>query len=180
MRLELDAERELRPITEADLDELWALVAANRDHLARWMPWAVEPQREETTAFVRDSVRQAARNDGFHAAIRECGAIVGVVGFHHVNRRDLQTSLGYWLAADAQGRGTMTMAVGALVDHALRRWLLHRVEIRAAVGNTRSRAIPERLGFVEEGVLRDAERFGDRYVDLVVYSMLAPDWRVSR
>jgi len=43
----------------------------------------------------------------------------------------------------------MTLVVRALVDHALRTWELNRVEVRAAPGNTRSRAIPERLGFQE-------------------------------
>ncbi|HWY90420.1 MAG TPA: GNAT family protein [Solirubrobacteraceae bacterium] len=40
----------------------------------------------------------------------------------------------------------------------------------------RSRAIPERLGFSQEGVVREAERIGDRYVDQVVYAKLATDW----
>jgi hypothetical protein len=52
-------------------------------------------------------------------------------------------------------------------------WDLNRVEIHAATENRRSRAIPERLGFRQEGVLRDYERVGDRYVDIVVYSLLA-------
>jgi RimJ/RimL family protein N-acetyltransferase len=81
-----------------------------------------------------------------------------------------------WLSADEQGRGTMTEAVRALVDHAFGPWNLHRVEIGAAVGNARSRAIPERLGFRPEGVRRRAERVGDRFLDLVVYAMLAADW----
>lgn len=42
--------------------------------------------------------------------------------------------------------------------------------------NTRSRAIPERLGFTEEGVRRQAEKFADRRHELVVYSMLAHEW----
>jgi len=63
-----------------------------------------------------------------------------------------------------------------LVDHAFGAWRLHRVEIRAGVENARSRAIPERLGFRREGVLREAERVGDRYVDQVVYAVLAGDW----
>jgi ribosomal-protein-serine acetyltransferase len=50
------------------------------------------------------------------------------------------------------------------------------VEVRAAPGNRRSRAIPERLGFRQEGILRDAEWLYDHYVDLVVYAMLADDW----
>jgi ribosomal-protein-serine acetyltransferase len=55
-------------------------------------------------------------------------------------------------------------------------WNLHRVEIQAAVDNRRSRAIPERLGFREEGVRREAERIGERYNDLAVYAMLASEW----
>ena len=70
----------------------------------------------------------------------------------------------------------MTEAVRALVDQALGPWRLRRVEIRAAVENHRSRAIPERLGFHQEGVLRQAERIGDRYVDHVVYAMDATAW----
>ena len=52
-----------------------------------------------------------------------------------------------------------------------------RVEIRAAQENARSRAIPERLGFTQEGTLRQVERVGDRYLDNVVYAMLAEDWK---
>ena len=54
---------------------------------------------------------------------------------------------------------------------------LNRVEIRAAPENRRSRAIPERLGFTEEGTLRQAERVGERYLDSAVYAMLAEDWK---
>ena len=70
----------------------------------------------------------------------------------------------------------MTRAVRAPIDHALGTWRLHRVEIRAAVNNTRSRAIPERLTFTQEGVAREAEQVDDRYVNLAVYSMLADEW----
>ena len=71
----------------------------------------------------------------------------------------------------------MTEAVRALVDHAFGAWGLHRVVIEAATGNARSRAIPERLGFREEGVRRGAERNGDDFLDIVVYAMLATDAR---
>jgi ribosomal-protein-serine acetyltransferase len=52
-----------------------------------------------------------------------------------------------------------------------------RVEVRAAPENARSRAIPERLSFTQEGTLRQVERVGDRYLDNVIYAMLAEDWR---
>jgi ribosomal-protein-serine acetyltransferase len=175
-RLELSCGRSLRLLQEQDVQELHALIAANRDHLARWMPWAASQTPDHTLAFINRSRRQLADNDGFQAVIIEEGRIVGVAGFHGVSWQHRSTSLDYWLAEQAQGRGTMTRAIGALVDHAFATWRLHRVEIRAAVENRRSRAIPERLGFAQEGIAREAERVGDRYVDQVVYSLLERRW----
>jgi len=65
--------------------------------------------------------------------------------------------------------------VRAMTDYAFDELELNRVEIQVGTNNHRSRAIPERLGFQQEGVLRDYERVGDRYLDIVVYSLLASD-----
>lgn len=75
--------------------------------------------------------------------------------------------------------GTMTAAVRALVEHALTTWQLNRVEIVVATGNRRSQAIPERLGFREEGTLRQYQLVDGRYLDCISYSMLAEDWRAA-
>jgi ribosomal-protein-serine acetyltransferase len=168
----------LRLFEESDADELYALVDANRAHLEPWMPWVPDVRGPEAQLeFIRASRRQVADNDGFQVGIVTAdGALAGTAGFHGVSWLNRATSIGYWLGAEAQGRGLMTAAVRALIDHAFGVWALHRIEIAAAVDNTRSRAIPERLGFRVEGVRRDAERSGDRYRDLVVYALLAPEW----
>jgi ribosomal-protein-serine acetyltransferase len=167
---------QLRRLDEADADELHRLVEANRAYLAPWMPWAAGQTPDSTFKFIRLTRRQAADNNGFQAAIVSKSRIIGVAGFHSVDWTHRSTNIGYWLDEQHQGRGIMTRAVRVLTDHAFQEWKLNRVEIRAATNNLRSRAIPERLGFREEGVLREAERIGDRYNDLVVYAMLASEW----
>jgi ribosomal-protein-serine acetyltransferase len=77
------------------------------------------------------------------------------------------------------GKGTMAAAVRLLVDHALTVWQLNRVEIIVATGNRRSRAIPERLGFREDGMLRQFQLVNGRYLDCASYSMLAEDWSAA-
>jgi ribosomal-protein-serine acetyltransferase len=178
LRHELPNGYALRLLEEADADELYALIDANREHLGPWMRW-VESEREpaDVLPFIRATRKQIADNDGLQTAIVDPGGrIVGTVGVHNIDRLNRKTSIGYWLARDEQGRGTMTEAVRAYVDHAFTIWKLNRVMIQAAVENTRSRAIPERLGFREEGILREVERIGDRVLDGVVYAMLAADW----
>ncbi|MEP6952949.1 MAG: GNAT family protein [Solirubrobacteraceae bacterium] len=176
MTLELPGSPGLRPLGVDDADELHALVEANRAHLMPWMPWAGQ-ERAGTVEFLDAAVVHAATGDGAHYAILEEGRIVGTVGLHRVDWRNAATSIGYWLAHDAQGRGLITRSVAALLEHAFDALDLYRVEIRAAPDNARSRAVPERLGFVQEGILRGSERHADRFGDLVVYGMLAPDWR---
>jgi ribosomal-protein-serine acetyltransferase len=172
----LSGGRSLRVLEEPDADELYALIDANRAYLARWLPWAGEQTRDGTVEFIRATRRQLIDRAGFQAAIVEGGRIVGVIGFHGIDWHHRSTSIGYWLAEDAQGRGTMTEAVRAIVSHALRVWGLNRVEIRASVENERSRALIERLGFHYEGVARQAFRLPDGYHDDAVYSMLAAEW----
>ncbi len=50
------------------------------------------------------------------------------------------------------------------------------VEVRCAEGNSKSRAIPERLGFIKEGIIRDVEWLYDHYVEDVVYGILSREW----
>jgi ribosomal-protein-serine acetyltransferase len=179
LRHELPDGYALRLLEEGDADELFGVIDANRDALAEWMPWASDERAPEATlAFIRATRRQIAENDGLQTAVVDPGgAIVGMVGVHRIDWANGKTSIGYWLARDAQGRGVMTAAVRAYVDYAFATLGLHRVEIEAAVENARSRAIPERLGFREEGVRRQVERVGERRLDHVVYAVLAEDWR---
>ena len=165
----------IRPLVAGDAAERYALVRANPD-LEEWMPWAAEQDLAATARFVAAAEKQLREDDGFQAAIAPEGKIVGVVGFHSVDRVNRNTSIGYWLAAPARGRGVMTTAVRALVDHAFGEWGLHRIEVHCAPDNHRSRAVPERLGFREEARLRETELVGGRYIDSVVYGLLAGEW----
>jgi ribosomal-protein-serine acetyltransferase len=159
-----------------DATELYALIEANRERLAQWMPWAADQDLAGTERFIAEAEEQLAEENGFQAKIAPNGKIVGTVGFHKIDWINRNTSIGYWLAEQAEGKGTMTEVVRALLDHAFHEWELHRVEIHCAPDNHRSRAVPERLGFREEAQLRETELVGGCYLDSIVYGMLEGEW----
>ena len=66
----------------------------------------------------------------------------------------------------------MTMSVKEMISIGFSDFELNRIEIRCATENVKSRAIPERLGFTQEGTLRSAARIEGGYLDMVVYGLL--------
>ncbi|UDL03585.1 GNAT family N-acetyltransferase [Marinobacter sp. CA1] len=156
--------------------ELYRLTEANREHLREWLPWldSIRSSRD-TRAFIDATMAESAAHGAPHFAIRSDGRLCGVAGFHALDTQNRTGSLGYWLDRQHGGRGIITAAVAELVQLGFGECRLNRIEISCAVGNPRSRAIPERLGFTLEGVLRQCEWLYSHYVDHAVYAMLADD-----
>jgi len=180
LTIKIDDELELRTYKEGDAQEVFAVVNQDRAYLREWLPWVdSNTSVENTEAFIKHALTQLEQDDGFQAGIWYKGTFVGGIGYHYIDRHDRKTEIGYWLASSAQGKGIMTNACKTLVSYAFTEYKLNRVEIHCAPGNRRSRAIPERLGFTQEGVLREAAWLYDHFVDHVVYGMLAREWHIS-
>lgn len=168
---------ELLLLEERHCEEIVEVVLRNREHIRQWMGWLADDYSVETArAWRRKALELFARGEGLAAGIVKDGRIIGTIGMHAVDHANRRTSMGYWLDAAHQGRGIVTAAARAVVSYALQDLKLNRVQINCAPGNARSRGIPQRLGFKEEGVIRDAEWLYDHYVDHVVYGMLAREW----
>ena len=174
-RVELGLTLELLALRHAQ--ELFDAVDKNRDHLKPWMPWVGSTKSvDDVKAFITATLGQVANNNGFQTAIRADEKVIGVVGMHKIDWGNRSTSLGYWVSENAQGKGIMTKACAAYLAHAFSELDLHRVEIRCATENSRSRAIAERLGFSSEGIIRDAEWVNGGFVSHVVYGLLSDEW----
>lgn len=172
---------ELRQIAEDDAADLTALIDCNRAHLRKWLPWLdASGGIQDTARFIGRCLEQAADENGLTFGIIANGKLAGVIGEHYLDFLNRKTELGYWLDLNHQGQGIATRATACVLDYAFTAQECNRVILHCAAGNVKSRAVAERLGFMQEGVLREAEWLYDRYVDLVVYSMLKSDWRLQQ
>lgn len=174
--IRLNATTILRPLTPLDAPDIFNAIRTQRNYLRRWLPFVDSTRTiEDTLRFIRSSVIDAERGDYVFVIVCE-GRFAGLIGFKDTDRENRRTELGYWLCEEYQGRGLMTAAVSALCQWMFKRQRMCRVQIKCATENARSRAIPERLGFVHEGTERCGARLANgRYTDLEVYSRLRTD-----
>jgi ribosomal-protein-serine acetyltransferase len=126
--------------------------------------------------FIDTTLQQFANHLGFQAGIFVKEKLVGIIGFKPIDTVNCLGEIGYWLSRHHQGRGIMIKCAQAVVRAGFQDLALNKIEIRCAVENHRSRAVAQRLGFVEEAVLRQREWLYDHFVDHVVYSMLKSEY----
>ncbi|MFZ3579602.1 GNAT family N-acetyltransferase [Virgibacillus sp. DJP39] len=174
---EIDDNLTLKLMEISDAEELFDLTNRSRVHLREWLPWVdATTTLDDSRGFIEHTLRGFNDKKSMNVAIRYDGKLVGTTGFNNLNWSSRIAHIGYWLGPDYQGKGIMTRATSSLLDYAFTDLQFNRVEIRAAFENTKSRSIPERLGFVKEGQIRQAECLYDHYVDHVVYGMLKSEW----
>jgi ribosomal-protein-serine acetyltransferase len=167
----------LRRLTIGDLEEIWALVQAERDRIGVWMPWVEHTKTiDDQRRWLEGVLSDANSADGLGIFVD--GAYAGGIGLM-VGAYDVAGEIGYWIDSAHEGRGLVTRATRALIDLGFRERGLHRIMIRAGVDNVRSRAVPERLGFTREGVLRGEGKGSGGFYDMVVYGLLEDEWRTT-
>jgi ribosomal-protein-serine acetyltransferase len=177
LRLRVDDSVSLRQLSPRDTEELTVLIDRNRDYLREWLPWLDSSTTiTDTARFIGRSAEQFADHNGLTLGIFCDRKLAGVIGQHYIDTLNRRTEIGYWIDAARQGRGIVTRSTARLTDYAFKEQDCNRVMLHCAVGNLKSRAVAERLGFVQEGILREAEWLYDHYVDLVMYSMLKRAW----
>lgn len=172
---------ELRFRTEADAEACFLLVDKNRNYLRQWLPWVdATITVDDTRAYIQSCISNSEKEESFDFGVWYDSQWIGSIGFHYWDKKNRKDTIGYWLAEDFQGKGIMTDAVKALIKYGFEQMNLNRIEILCAVQNMKSRAIPERLGFTNEGVCRQNEWLYDHFIDAVAYSLLASEWKTQQ
>ena len=149
----VDTHLQLCEACVSDAGTIYRAIDLHRDDLRRWLPFV----------------------DGLHSVAEEKNFLSGLCA-EVPELRNYTFKIGYWLLPEFRGRGIMSRCVARLCLWAFDVRTMNRVQIKCAVGNLSSNAIPRRLGFRLEGVERAGEYAGEgRYYNLNVYSLLAQE-----
>ncbi len=112
---------------------------------------------------------------------RKTGRCLGGSGLHRIDWTVPAFEIGYWLRTSAWGQGYITETVQTLCRFAFETLGANRVEIRCDPRNTRSAAVPIRLGFVQEALLRNDVRDGAGELrDTLIFALTPSDYAQAK
>ena len=178
MKIDIDDSLSMELVTAEHAAPLIDVINLNRLYLRKWLPWLdVMTTLEESETFVTSAI---AQYDVFGFPIfmlKYKGNLCGLNGFTKFEKIHGTASLGYWVDEFHMGKGIITRSCNELLRYGFDACQLHKIELRIAEENTKSRAIADRLGFVCEAVLRDCEWLYDRFVNHAVYTLLESEYR---
>lgn len=162
----------IRLLSDADLP---GLIAACRDpEIPRWTRVPEDYDVAAARTFAETSELGLAEGRGLSLLIAGADedGLLGSIAIVAVEPEERRCELGYWLARDARGQGTMTRSVRLLCRWIFAELEIERIAINVEPDNVRSRAVPERCGFQFEGVLRSYFINKGRRRDAASYSLL--------
>lgn len=157
-------------------DVIFEAIDRDREFLSQWLPFVDYTQNiSDTENFIRSVVNQPGKKRDEVYSIWYKREFAGLIGFKETDWINRKTELGYWLTEQMQGKGIITTSMEKLLRFAFQKLNMNRVQVKVATGNSKSAAIPKKLGFKFEGVEREGEKHQHKYFDLEVYSFLKSD-----
>jgi RimJ/RimL family protein N-acetyltransferase len=169
-----------RRYRDADAAALAATIASAQPELRRWLPGFEQlPSAADCLAGIRQGEARWALREAFQLGLfaRDSGALLGDLRLRPTDWGVPAFDIAYWLDPAATGRGYAAEAVRLLVALAFERLAAQRLVICCDQKNQRSSRVPERLGFVLEGCLRNQARGGDgELFDMLVYALTPADF----
>lgn len=168
----------LEPLTADHIPDL--LHAARDERIWHYMFYGNLAEREPMEAFISNAIRQRDLGTDLPFAVihNTTGKAIGSTRFRDICLKHMKLEIGgTWYASEYQRSGVNLECKYLLMRHAFETFGTLRVQFKTDIRNARSRQSLEKLGAVQEGVLRRSAIMPDGLVrDTAVYSILDTEW----
>lgn len=198
--LTIDKEISLRTLHPDDAGEFFMLVEQNRTRLRPWIdPGTLPGTARAARIFAIECFFNSLNNPmdaillhdhyfqeldhyfpplnpPMEMGIWVKGGLAGMVSMSRLQDSFSAAEFGYWISAQQEGKGMITRSVSALMDYAIQELKIKRFVIGCAVNNSRSRAVPERLGYRLHATQPNGEIVGEFVYDRAIYGIRSTAW----
>jgi ribosomal-protein-alanine N-acetyltransferase len=164
----------LRLLAESDLPDI--VEAVQDPEIPRWTTVPQPYGNEEARQWRRVSATGIEAGTDLATLIVSATGddLLGAAGIHGIDPASGRCSAGYWVAAEARGRGVAARAMRLLCAYAFDELGVKRIELWIDPENKNSLGVAESVGFTREGLLRSFMPIHGRRRDMLMYSLL-PD-----
>ncbi|MDQ3108657.1 MAG: GNAT family N-acetyltransferase [Bacteroidota bacterium] len=162
----------LRQLRETDKQEMFDI--RSNPALMHFVPRPLAEKVEDAITLITTVNEGIAKNELINFAITISGEdkLIGMVGYHRVQKEHYRAEIGYMLHGDYHGKKIMEEAVNCAVGYGFDVMKLHSIEAVISPENIPSLKLIEKCGFVKEAHFREKEFVKGEFRDLTVYSKL--------
>lgn len=166
----------LRKATQHDANDILELYA-HKDvvqHLPLELFSSLADAKEEISWYEKIFLEQT----GLRWVIEDkiSNKVIGTCGYLNYEADHNRIEIGYDLSPESWGKGIMTEALKAILDFAFHNMSINKVEAQITSENDSSLHLLKKLNFKHDGILREHEFEKGRYIDLMIYSLLASEY----
>ncbi len=110
-------------------------------------------------------------------SIESEGETAGEISLKSLRWFNRKAEIAVFILKEFRGKGLAEQALRLLLDYVFNTMNFHRLEAEVVAYNPAAKALFEKIGFVQEGILREAKFFKGRYHDIFSYGLLAKEWK---
>lgn len=166
----------LRPLEDADAEGPYPSWLNDGETCAGMRHHVYPYTRQQALTYIRQLPSDKS-NLTLAIALKEDQRHVGNISLRDIDPVHRSAELGILLGdPDVRGQGIALEACQAVVHHAFTALNLHRINCGTISSNQAMISVARKLGFRQEGIQREALFKGGRYVDVIVYGLLASDY----
>jgi len=117
-------------------------------------------------------------------SLKKNNKIIGSCGYHHcdfnvLQKFDYKAEIGYELTPEYWRKGIMTEALKEIIKYGFKELKLNRIEALIIPENIASRKLVEKVGFIEEGLLKEYRFENNIFNDYCIYAILKKNIKIK-
>lgn len=169
----------LRKAEEKDAKDLLALYSD--ESVVQFLPLnlflSIEDAKEEMRWH--EQIFQSQSGLRWMIEDKQLEKIIGTCGFLNYEKKHNRMEIGYDLAPEFWGQVFMPEALKLIIEFGFSKMRINKIEAKVEPKNKASIRLLEKLGFQQEGLLRQHEFEKGNYIGLLVFSKLRSDESLS-
>jgi [ribosomal protein S5]-alanine N-acetyltransferase len=169
----------LRRVSLKDVQEYYEF--ASNPRVTVHTKWNAHQTIEESEQYIRNVIKKYENMESYHWGIihKASNRLIGRTGIFQFDISNQKAEIGFGISSEYWNQGIITEATKEIIKYGFLEINLNRIEGRCNHDNIGSGRAMEKLGMIQEGILREQLKIKGKFVDQRMYSIIKSDFARS-